>query len=117
MYRLAVFSIVLALAAGQNGALLCRIACHPDASATPACAHHDALTPTRITGGEACAEATMEMAAVVREEVRSGVASSDMAAAPVLGLMISPPPGARTGWPLTASHRLEGRPLPTVLRI
>ena len=69
MFRAAVLSIVLTLAAGQQAALLCRIWCPPDAAATPStCQHEHAATSLRVTENNHCATLVLN-ASFLREDV------------------------------------------------
>lgn len=73
MFRAAVLSTVLTLAAGPNMALSCPIWCHGEMATTSACQQHDATTFPRVTGGDSCRMAATDAPAVVREESKRDV--------------------------------------------
>ncbi|HET7218611.1 MAG TPA: hypothetical protein VFJ02_11215 [Vicinamibacterales bacterium] len=117
--RLAVLSIVVTLAVGQNSALLCRIWCHPHASTTLACEHPDTDAAARVTGTDLCTEIAAGTTAVVREDGRAGGSSPVTQHTGFVPAQssVSPASYARAHWDPNVHHRLEGQPLPTVLRI
>ena len=71
--RVAVFSIVVALAAGQNTALLCSVWCDPpeEAAGATTCRHEDQTG--RSVNANDCQKVTVAAIAFVGEHVRRGV--------------------------------------------
>lgn len=119
MFRVAVLSIVVALAVGQNAGLLCKVWCHPPEAVANGCHHHDSTTSSSVKGDDTCSNVALGVTAFVREDVR-GTAS-----APHAQQAVAVPPYQFS--PSTAETRargdsarewsLEKRPLKTALRI
>jgi hypothetical protein len=68
VFRVAVFSIVLTLAVGQNASLLCELWCHDAASA--GCPHQDATTSARVNARDTCRSDMAPAVSFVREDAR-----------------------------------------------
>ena len=66
--RVAAVLVVLALAAGQAGSLLCKTWCRPPAVAASDCAHQTSDPSPRMTGSHGCADVVLD-ATVVREDL------------------------------------------------
>ena len=118
VFRAAVLSIVLPLAVGPNASLLCAVWCHPDAS-TGSCEHPDPTSTPSVTAKDGCPDIAAGTSALVREEVRRRVSSSDAQHAVVVApfqLVPSPTP-PEFGRELGQHPPLEARPLILTLRI
>jgi hypothetical protein len=117
VFRAALFSIVLALAAGQNASLLCQVWCHDAMSA--GCPHQDSTTSPSVSAGDSCSSAVVGAVAFVREDARRTAAAPDAQNALVVPrLRLAPSttdlrPGFESGRRLP----LEERPLVIALRI
>ena len=118
VFRAAVLSIVLTLAAGPNATLLCAVLCHPEATAGP-CEHRDPTGIPSITSNGSCPDIATAQTAFVREDVRRTVSSSGgQAAAVVQPFQYLPPPKSSMFVRETGQHPpLEARPLILALRI
>lgn len=119
VFRVAVFSIVLAITGNPiTGALLCRTWCDPNAAAASGC-HHELATFAIVAGEDGCRNAVLNATAFVQENVRRGVSS------PYAGHAMPVPRYEVAGWTSDAavghapggSPSLEKRPLETTLRI
>ena len=120
MFRAALLSIVLSLAAGQNAVILvCRTWCDAHAATASECHHEKSSTTPSMAGGD-CGDMVAAHTAVLREDTRRGdVSSVDASQAIALAryqlaqLTIDARPGqeVRRGWSVAE------RPLSTVLRL
>ena len=119
LFRAAVLSIVLTLAVGQNGALLCKIWCEPHEAATNACHHENASTSPRMARNDTCGSVVLNAAPFVREVVRRGVSAADARHAVVVACdrHAAPATGTRFGDESGQPLPLEARPLVIALRI
>lgn len=70
MFRAAVVSIVMALAAGSNASLLCSMWCHEAEAA--GCEHRETSGGQTIAATDVCPMSGGTSTAYVREDVRSG---------------------------------------------
>jgi hypothetical protein len=117
VFRTALFSIVLALAVGQNARLFCEAWCHDGMSAE--CPHEDSTTSPSVSSEDNCRSADVGAVAFVREDARRTAAAPDAQNALVVPrFLFAPSPseprsGVELGWRLL----LEERPLILALRI
>jgi len=119
VFRAALFSIVLAMAVGQDAALLCKASCdQPEASAV-GCQHQDATTSPTVSGDDNCGNLAVDAMAFVREDTRRGAAAPDTLNALVISRLRFAPslPDSRSGYEAGPQLQLEARPLVTALRI
>jgi hypothetical protein len=119
VFRVAVVSIVLILAVGQNAGLLCNVLCHPREVSTAECHHHeDGTAPSSVTNDDTCT-VVVGVAAFVREDVRRAVSAPDMQhAIAIPRYQFSPSTTeTRVGIDSAREWSLEKRPLETSLRI
>jgi hypothetical protein len=119
VFRAAVVSIVLTLAAGQSAALLCSVWCHPPEAGTDACEHQHQATLPSATGNDSCTQLAAGVTAFVREDVQRGVSAPDAKHGVVVaGLQFAPPPAHSTsGRQLRQQTPLRASPLILALRI
>ena len=119
MFRAAVVSIVLTLAAGQNAALLCSVRCHPPEAATGAREHQHQATSPSMTGNDSCTRLVAEATAFVREEVRRGASAPNVLHSVVVPRFeFAPPPAHSTfGRRLGQETLPQASPLILALRI
>lgn len=119
VFRAAVLSIALTLAAGQNAALLCKVWCHPSRAAGTSCEHQDQTTTPSATGDDNCANVADGAFAIVRENVGRGASAPDPEhALAIPGFRFAPPPtDIRSGHDPGQQSRLAARPLVIALRI
>ena len=75
MFRALVLSIVMTLAIGQSGALLCRTWCDPQARAASDCRHQGSEQTQVLTPSHACSDIAPG-ATVVREDLRRSLSTS-----------------------------------------
>jgi hypothetical protein len=117
--RLAVLSIVLTLAAGQNAALLCKVWCDPHKAPATGCHQQHAPTSLSVTGVDHCNDVVLSVAAFVREDVRPLVSAPDGQHALVARRFQFGPSltGTRSGNTPGQDRLLEKRLLLTALRI
>jgi hypothetical protein len=115
--RGSVLFIVLTLAVGQDGRLLCRAWCDPQVAAASDCQHEKPASSTSVAG-DSCHGGLRRVAAVSREDVRRRVSVSDAAHAivvpryPLAHLTIDTRPGDEPG----RAWSLERRPVSIALR-
>lgn len=76
VFRVAVLSIVLTLAVGQNARLLCKVWCDPHEAAATSCHDQDSASPS-VTGDDDCNNVVPSVAALVREDMRRSVSAPD----------------------------------------
>lgn len=118
--RVAVFSIVVALAAGQNTALLCSVWCDPpeEAAGATTCRHEDQTGPS--VNANDCQKVTVVAIAFVGEHVRRGVSIPNTAkgAVHIASFALTTPVSEHRGGREPGAHRpLEARSLVLPLRI
>ena len=121
MFRAAVLSIALALAAGPNTSLLCEIWCDSHPAPAIACQHHGDTSTSlaAVAADDTCHSSALDAPAFVREVVRPGVSAPDAAHAVIIPLYQLDPSIT------DASHdeepwrgrSLDNHPLSTTLRI
>ena len=75
--RAAVVSIVLALAAGPNAALLCSAWCHPQAAIQSSCLHQKAASAPGVAADDCCVTMVLSVATFLREDALRGVSAPD----------------------------------------
>jgi hypothetical protein len=73
VFRAAVLSIVLAVAAAPSAATLCQIWC--DSQAATAACHPEALAPSSTAAGASNCDRSLSLGAVLPEEARRGLAA------------------------------------------
>lgn len=118
MFRASALWIVLTLAVGPNGSLLCRTWCDQQAAAEIGCHHEDAGTSVSTAGGDCCDNRMLGAAALLLPDARPGVSSPDGDHAiptrryPVALSTMARRPGQEPG----RKRGLENRALLTVLR-
>ena len=117
VFRVALLSIVLRLAGGQNAALFCSVWCHSDGGVAGACEHQAETTlPRSITNDECTVNSNALV--FVREDARRTSATTDEGAALAPRLAFTPPGTYAPSVCAPDSRRLlEFRPLVLVLRI
>ena len=116
---MAVLSIVVALAVGQNAGLLCKVWCHPPEAVANGCRHQESTTSSSVKGDDTCSNVALGVTAFVREDVR-GTASALGAqqAVAVPPYQFSPSTAeTRARGDSAREWSLEKRPLKTALRI
>ena len=115
MFRIALFSIVLTLAVGQNASLLCKVWC-PDT--TSACPHQDSTSPS-VSAHDNCRSDVSEAVAIVREDARRTAAAPDAQNALAVPRFLLALSHTDLGFGLESARRLllEERPLLIALRI
>jgi len=118
VFRAALLSIVLTLAAGQNAALLCDVWCHSGAGMTGTCEHQTKATTPGVGANDDCA-VNGNAVVFVREDGRPGASAPDVAGAVVVARFAFRPPAAGTLSAYRSNSRLllELRPLVLALRI
>lgn len=119
LFRVAVLSIVVALAVGQNAGLLCKVWCHPPEAVANGCYHHESTTSSSVKSDDTCSNVVLGVTAFVREDVR-GTASAPHAqqAVAVLPYQFSPSTTeTRARGDSAREGSLEKRPLKIALRI
>ena len=117
VFRAAILSIVLTLAAGQNIGLLCHLWCPPDAATTSGCEHQTTTSPS-LTPYEVCNEAVSDATAIAREEGRRTAAPHGQSATVVPRFAFAAPSfEARSGYEPDCRRLLDARPLVLALRI
>jgi hypothetical protein len=117
MFRLALLSVVVALAVGQNADLLCNLWCHPTEAA--GCHHRDSATPSGVKGDDTCSNDVLSVTTFIGEDVRRAAPGPDaQQAAPVPRYQFSPSTTETRARGDSARERsLDKRPLTTTLRI
>ena len=119
MFRVAVLSIVVALAVGENARLLCTVWCDPTEAAAAGFHHHDSTNSSSVKGADPCSNAVLSVTAFVREDMRRAVSAPDaQQAVAVPRYQFSPSTAETRARGDSARKRsLENRPLETTLRI
>jgi hypothetical protein len=119
MFRIAVLSFVLTLAAGPSAALLCRTGCDPQGAAASGRPHHDPSTSPSVVGDDSCDNVALGPAAVLREDVRRGVSAPDAGHAILVPRyqLADVTSNARPGREPGREWSLDHRPLSTALRL
>ena len=67
MFRVALFSIVLTLAAAPTASLLCQLWCHPSAAAVGECSHDGEAPSTLVKSGDDCRIAALNVPRFIGE--------------------------------------------------
>ena len=117
VFRVAVLSLVLMVAAGQNGLLLCGTWCHSVAGMSGACEHQTDPT-SRVAVHHTCTTGD-NPAVLTRDDGRRSARPADGASPlPAARLAFTPAP-ARTSSVCALTNRLllESRPLVLALRV
>jgi hypothetical protein len=119
VFRAALLSIVLTLAVGPTASLLCVVLCHPHAVSAASCEHRDPNSTPSVAAKDDCPDIAAGTAALVREEVRRGVSTSDGQHAVVVPpfRFTSPPSSSAFGREPGQHPPLGARPLVLALRI
>ena len=117
VFRAALFSIVLTLAAGQNAALLCEVWCQDATSA--GCPHRGSTTSPSVSADDSCSRVVVEAVGFVREDARRTAAAPDAQNALALPRfrLVPSPTNLRSGFEAGRRLLLEERPLILALRI
>jgi hypothetical protein len=117
VFRVAFVSVVLTLAIGQTGGLLCEVWCH-DATST-GCPHHESTMSPSVRADDTCANVAAGAVAFVREDSRRSVPAPDAqnVLAALRYRLVAPPSNARPVYESGRRLLLEERPLVIVLRI
>lgn len=117
VFRVALFSIVLTLAVGQNAGLLCQVWCH-DATST-GCPHQDSTTSPSVRATDNCTNAVVGAVAFVREDGRRTAPAPGAKNALVVSRFqfVALPTGPLSGYESGRRLLLEERPLVIALRI
>ena len=118
MFRAALFSIVLTLAVGQNGSLLCQVLCSDPDSTSAECPHQDSTTSPGASARDNCGCDVGETVTFVREDARRTAAAPDaQIALSVPGFRLAPwPIDLRLGFESGQRRPFEQRPLVITLR-
>ena len=119
MFRVAVLSIVVALAVGQNARLLCTVWCDPTEAAAAGFHHHDSSNSSSVKSADTCSNVVLSVTAFVREDVRRAVSAPDAHQAVAVSRYQFFPSTAETRARGDSAREwsLENRPLKTALRI
>jgi hypothetical protein len=117
VFRAAVLSIVLALAAAPEAMLLCRLWC-PNEVSVGDCHHHGQSSSARVKAADVCG-ADASVIALTREDSRRAAAGSGTGHAVVVQhddfAGLTRPIRTAESW--ARVHALEKRPLETTLRL
>jgi hypothetical protein len=118
VFRIALFSIVLTLAAPQ-ASLLCKLWCQPSDAATGECHHHDQVPPASVKSDDSCAVGASSVSSFIREDSPRTATSSDAAhAVPIPRYrLVRPASELRIVESSERVWTLERRPLETTLRL
>lgn len=118
MFRAALLSIVLTLAAGPDAALLCGIWCHSGAGMAGACEHQTETTSAAIIANDDCTVSGSSIVFVREDARRSTSAPTVQGGDLVPQSALTPPASGRLSRYEPASRGLlELRPLMLALRI
>jgi hypothetical protein len=120
VFRAALLSIVLLLAAGQDVSLLCRTTwCDPQSAEASGCHRNISIVTPSVADDDSCDNSAVSATAVLRESVRRDVSSPDAPQAiPVPRYQISHVTlNTRLGREPWREPSLDGPPRPVVLRI
>ena len=118
VFRAALLSIVLTLAAGQDAALLCSVWCHSGGGMAGACEHQTQAATPGVGAHDDCA-VNGNPVMFVREDGRRSASAPDVAGAVAVARFAFTPPGAGNLSAYEPNGRLllELRPLVLALRI
>ena len=119
MFRVALLSIVLTLAAGPSAALLCGTWCHSAARMAGACEHHTQAVTPGVSASDECA-VNGNPAVFVREDARRSTSAPDVTGVIAAARFAFTSPvagGTLSGYELNSRLLLELRPLVLALRI
>ena len=118
VFRAALLSIVLTLAAGPDAALLCGIWCHSGGGMAGACEHHTETTSPAIIANDDC---TVSGSAIVfvREDARRSTSAPTVQGGDLVPQSALTPPasGRHSRYEAASRGPLESRPLMLALRI
>lgn len=118
VFRAALLSIVLTLAAGPDAALLCGIWCHSGGGMAGTCEHQTETTSPAIIANDDC---TVSRSAIVfvREDARRSTSAPTVRGADAVPQSAWTPPasGRLSGYEPASRGLLELRPLILALRI
>ena len=118
MFRAALLSIVLTLAAGQDAALLCGVWCYSGGGMAGACERRTETTSPGIFANDDC---TVSGNAIVfvREEARRSTSAPTVHSGVLVPQFAFTPPasGRHSGYEAAGRQPLESRPLVLALRI
>jgi hypothetical protein len=92
MFRAALLSLVLTLAAGPNVALLCGVWCHPSERMAGACEHQTQAARPGIDANDDCAINSNPV--VIAQDGRLGASAPDVAGVVVVARFAFTPPAA-----------------------
>ena len=118
VFRAALLSIVLTLAAGQNAALLCSVWCHSGGGMAGACEHQTQAATPGVGANDDCA-VNGNPVVFVREDGRRSASAPDVAGAVAVARFAFTPPaaGILSAYEPNSRLLLELRPLVLALRI
>jgi hypothetical protein len=119
VFRAALLSIVLSLAAGQNAVIfVCKAWCDAHAVTASECHHENSSTTPSVVGGD-CSDMVVADTAIVREDTRRDVSSVDanQAIAVPHYQLAQLTPDTRPGQEARRAWSVEERRLSTVLRL
>jgi hypothetical protein len=119
VFKAAVLSIMLTLAAGPSASLLCRAWCDSQATAAGGCHHEAHATSPSVAGDDNCDDTMVSGDAFLREDAPRGVSTPDADQAVLVVRFQLPrsPSAVRPGQKPWREWSLEQRPLSTTLRI
>ena len=118
MFRAALLSIVLTLAAGQDAALTCGVWCHSGGGSAGACEHQTETTSRGIFANDDCTVSGNAIVFVREDARRSTSAPTVQSGALVPQFAFTPPAsGSLSGYEAAGRQLLESRPLVLALRI
>jgi hypothetical protein len=117
VFRVALFTIVLTLAVGQNASLLCTVRC-PDTTSA-ACPHQDSTTSPNVSARDDCRSDVDGVVAIVREDAQRTATAPDAQNALAVPRFLWAPSHVDLGFGFESEQRLllEERPLLIALRI
>lgn len=118
VFRATILSIVLTFAAGPSVSPLCRAWCDAQAAAETGCHHRNDGSSTSVSGGDACQDGVLRVAALLKENLLPRVSSDHVGVAIVARLqMMAPRSYARPATDLGRALYDQKRPLSTPLRV
>ena len=117
MFRAALLSLVLTLAAGPNVALLCGVWCHPNERMAGACEHQTQAATPDIDANDDCA-INSNPVVIAQENGRPGASAPDVAGVVVVArFAFTPPAGVLSAYEPNGRLLLQLRPLMLARRI
>lgn len=75
VFRTVVFSIVIAVALGQNASVLCLALCDQHQAAAPGCHDEGSTESARLGGGKHCEDSPLDGAPFLKEDLRRVVSA------------------------------------------